>query len=149
VPFIGTDTHKDMLAAVVIDYQRRQLEQRTFANDMDGYEQLVAWATHFRANRIGVEGLGSFGRPAMLALQQAGFAVLAPATGAYDAGTSSAAQPPQDKSAGCTDHCPRRPPQAGPPRRANLWLPRGPASAGAGSKQAGGRTHPPGQSAVC
>lgn len=76
MPFIGIDTHKDTLAAVVIDDQGRQLDERTFANQMDGYDQLVAWAIRFETNRIGVEGSGSFGRPAALALQQAGFAVV-------------------------------------------------------------------------
>jgi transposase len=76
VHFIGIDAHKDTLAAAVIDEHGRPLEARTIANRPDGYAHLVAWVAHFGTGRIGIEGSGSLGRPAALALQEAGFGVV-------------------------------------------------------------------------
>jgi transposase len=74
--FIGIDAHKDTLAAVVIDEHGRQLDAQTFANEPDGYSELIQWATQFGTSRIGIEGSGSLGRQAAPALQEDGFAVV-------------------------------------------------------------------------
>jgi transposase len=76
VEFIGIDAHKDTLAAAIIDEHGRQLDAQTFANDPDGYSQLVEWAGKFGISRIGIEGSGSYGRQAALSLQDAGFVVV-------------------------------------------------------------------------
>lgn len=74
--FIGIDAHKDTLAAAVIDQQGRQLDARTFDNEPGGYAELIQWAAEFETSRIGIEGSGSLGRQAALALQGARFAVV-------------------------------------------------------------------------
>jgi transposase len=76
VHFIGIDAHKDTLAATVIDEQGRQLDAQTFANQPDGYRELIQWAGQFGADRVGIEGSGSLGRQAALALQHANLAVV-------------------------------------------------------------------------
>jgi transposase len=73
---MGIDAHKDTLAAAVIDEHGRQLEVQTFANEPAGYNQLIAWAARCGTSRIGIEGSGSLGRRAALALQEAGFVVV-------------------------------------------------------------------------
>ena len=74
--FIGIDAHKDTLAAAVIDDQGRQIGAKTFANTHDGYTELIQWAGQSDTTRIGIEGSGSLGRQAALALQHAGFVVV-------------------------------------------------------------------------
>jgi transposase len=74
--FIGIDAHKDTLAAAAIDEQGRQLDAKTFANEPDGYSELIEWVGQFGIERIGIEGSGSLGRHAALALQGAGFTVV-------------------------------------------------------------------------
>jgi transposase len=76
VAFIGIDAHKDTLAAAAIDEHGRQLDAGTFPNEPHGYSELVQWATQFGITRIGIEGSGSLGRQAALALQNAGFVVV-------------------------------------------------------------------------
>jgi transposase len=76
VQFIGIDAHKDTLAAAAIDEQGRQLDARTFANDPVGYGELIQWAGQFGIGRIGIEGSGSLGRQAALALQGTSFVVV-------------------------------------------------------------------------
>jgi transposase len=73
---IGIDAHKDTLVAAAVDSQGRQLDSRTFLNHADGYADVIRWSASFEPARIGVEGSGSLGRQATLALQAAGFAVV-------------------------------------------------------------------------
>jgi transposase len=76
VHFIGIDTHKDTLAACAVDEHGRPVGQATFDNDPAGHADLVGWTLGHRPNRVGVEGSGSLGRPATLALQAGGLAVV-------------------------------------------------------------------------
>jgi transposase len=76
VHFIGIDPHKDTLAACAVDAHGRPVSQASFPNDPGGYADLVAWALAHRPDRIGVEGAGSLGRQATLALQRGGLIVV-------------------------------------------------------------------------
>jgi hypothetical protein len=76
VHFIGIDPHKDTLAACAVDPHGRPVAQASFPNDPAGYADLVAWALAHRPDRIGVEGAGSLGRQATLALQHRGLTVV-------------------------------------------------------------------------
>lgn len=74
--WIGIDAHKDTLAVAEVDDQGRQLDCRTFVNNPDGYTELVHWLADRCTQRVGIEGSGSLGRQAALALQRANFAVV-------------------------------------------------------------------------
>jgi transposase len=76
VHFIGIDPHKDSLAACAVDPHGRPVTHITFPNDPAGHADLVAWALDHHPDRIGVEGAGSLGRQATLALQHGGLAVV-------------------------------------------------------------------------
>jgi hypothetical protein len=76
VHFIGIDPHKDTLAACAVDHHGRPVSHASFPNDPGGYADLVTWALGYRPDRIGVEGAGSLGRQATLALQRRGLAVV-------------------------------------------------------------------------
>ncbi len=69
---IGIDSHKDTLAACLADEVGRAVQHRCFDNTPRGNQQLVAWARSVNATRVGVEGSGHYGRPAALALLEAG-----------------------------------------------------------------------------
>jgi len=61
---IGVDTHKDTLAACLVDELGTALDERTFANDPTGHRALLDWASASSEATIGVEGSSSFGAPA-------------------------------------------------------------------------------------
>lgn len=72
---IGIDTHKDTLAACLVDELGVALEERTFDNDPAGHRALLDWASASAGATIGVEGSSSFGAPAARFLVAAGRAV--------------------------------------------------------------------------
>lgn len=69
---IGIDTHKDSLAACLVDALGVVLDERTFANDPAGHGALLAWAAAVPGVVIGVEGSASFGASAARSLLAAG-----------------------------------------------------------------------------
>lgn len=69
---IGIDTHKDSLAACLVDALGAVLDERTFANDPTGHGALLAWASAVPGVVIGVEGSASFGASAARSLLAAG-----------------------------------------------------------------------------
>ena len=72
---IGIGSHKDTLAACLADEAGRAVEHRSFDNTPGGCAGLVAWAQAGGVRRVGIEGSGDYGRPAALALAEAGLAV--------------------------------------------------------------------------
>jgi transposase len=60
---IGVDTHKDTLAACLVDGLGMARDEREFANDPAGHSAFAAWVTGLEAPgvRIGVEGSSSYG----------------------------------------------------------------------------------------
>ena len=73
---IGIDSHKDHLAACLIEETGRAVEHRLIGNTSRGHAELAAWAQHRGVGRVAVEGSGSYGRPAALVLLQAGVNVV-------------------------------------------------------------------------
>jgi len=62
---IGIDTHKANLAACAVDGLGTPIAERTFPNDRDGHQDLVAWAREVAPGAlIGVEGSASYGAAA-------------------------------------------------------------------------------------
>jgi len=73
---IGIDTHKDTLAACVVDTLGMPRAECTFDNDPPGHRALLAWAQAADPDAvIGVEGSASFGAPAARFLIAAGCSV--------------------------------------------------------------------------
>jgi transposase len=71
---IGVDTHKDTLAACLVDGLGRALEERPFANDRAGHAAFAAWVAGLEGTvRVGIEGSSSYG--AALARHLAGAGV--------------------------------------------------------------------------
>ena len=60
----GIDTHKDTLAVAVVDDSGRLVAGGDVPNTERGFAQLVDMFTAHRVQRVGIEGSGSFGRPA-------------------------------------------------------------------------------------
>ena len=59
---IGVDTHKASLAACAIDGLGRPISERSFANNPQGHEQFLRWASALPLpRRIGLEGAGGYG----------------------------------------------------------------------------------------
>ena len=60
---IGVDTHKHVHVAVALDAIGGRLDDRSFAADRSGYEQLITWALAFGAKQLtfAIEGTGSYG----------------------------------------------------------------------------------------
>ncbi len=73
---IGIDSHKDTLMGCVIDQALRQVGTRCVPNTSGGRARLVAWARETGAGRVAIEGSGHYGRPAALALVEAGIEVV-------------------------------------------------------------------------
>lgn len=69
---IGIDTHKETLAACVVDELGTALDERTFSNNPAGHRALLDWASGSPGATIGVEGSSSFGAPAARFLVAAG-----------------------------------------------------------------------------
>ena len=60
---IGIDSHKDTLAACLVDHLGTPLEYRNISNTPAGHRQLVDWAQTQNAARMAIEGSGTYGRP--------------------------------------------------------------------------------------
>jgi transposase len=74
---IGIDTHKATLAACAIDETGQVRGEAAFANDPDGFEQLLAWLRGLsEIERIGLEGSAGYGAAAARFLLAAGEAVV-------------------------------------------------------------------------
>ena len=69
---IGIDTHKETLAACLVDELGTALAEQTFDNDPGGYDALLEWASASPEAIVGVEGSSSFGAPAARFLIAAG-----------------------------------------------------------------------------
>ncbi len=62
---VGIDTHKDSLAACVVDELGAPLAERTFANDPAAHEALWSWVTAAAPGAtIGIEGSSRYGAAA-------------------------------------------------------------------------------------
>ena len=72
---IGIDSHKDTLAACLVDELGVPLEYRTIANTPAGHRELVGWAQTTDVARVAVEGSGALGRPVAVAALRAGLDV--------------------------------------------------------------------------
>jgi transposase len=69
---IGVDTHKDTLAACVVDGTGRALAERTFSNDRGAHGALLEWVRAIGGRRrFGIEGAGGFGAGLARALEEA------------------------------------------------------------------------------
>lgn len=75
---IGVDTHKDTLAACLVDGPGVAREERAFGNDPAGHAALAAWARGLGEPglRIGVEGSSSYGAALARHLVAAGLAAV-------------------------------------------------------------------------
>ena len=73
---IGIDAHKDTLVGCLIDGAGRPVQHRSIANTPAGHGKLVGWAQSAGAARVAIEGAGSYGRRAALALSAGGVAVV-------------------------------------------------------------------------
>ena len=70
---VGIDTHKDSLAACVVDELGDPLAQRTFENDRRAHEALLAWIRATAEDpTIGIEGSAMYGAAAARFLLDAG-----------------------------------------------------------------------------
>lgn len=73
---VGIDTHKDSLAACVVDDVGNPLAERTFANDHRAHEALLAWTRAAAGDAtIGIEGSSRYGAAAARFLIAAGATV--------------------------------------------------------------------------
>ena len=72
---IGIDSHKDSLAACLVDELGTPLDERTFSNDPGGHRALFAWVAAGPEVTVGIEGSASFGAPAARSLVAAGATV--------------------------------------------------------------------------
>lgn len=75
--FAGADSHKDTLAAAVIDpITGRVVERLQVANREAGFARLLDLVTSLEVVRIGIEGSGGYGWPAALWLLEHGVTVV-------------------------------------------------------------------------
>ena len=68
----GIDSHKDTLAACVIDPTGRPVEHQTFDNTPQGHRKAIGWLRRRNVVRVGIEGSGSYGRPLAVRLAAEG-----------------------------------------------------------------------------
>lgn len=68
----GIDSHKDTLAACVIDPAGRPVEHQTFDNTPQGHRKAIGWLRRHNIARVGIEGSGSYGRPLAVRLTAEG-----------------------------------------------------------------------------
>jgi hypothetical protein len=60
--FLGVDSHKDSLAACLVDQTGAQLTAATFLNTPDGHGDLLAWVGRSgQLTRAGIEGAANLG----------------------------------------------------------------------------------------
>jgi transposase len=57
--FVGVDSHKDTLAACVVDGSGREVRSSVFRNTPSGHREFHDWAG--RAERFGIEGSANLG----------------------------------------------------------------------------------------
>ena len=69
---VGIDSHKDTLAACVIDEIGRPMGYRSFENTAGGHDEALAWVRELDVDRVAIEGSGSYGRVLALCLVDAG-----------------------------------------------------------------------------
>ncbi len=70
---VGIDSHKEMLAACIVDRLGRVLGAQPFSNTPEGHEELLVWARgHGEIDRFGIEGSGGFGRAVARRLDKEG-----------------------------------------------------------------------------
>ena len=72
---IGIDSHKDTLAACVVDHLGAPIEYRSIANTPEGHRELVDWGQAWHPVKVAVEGSGTLGRPVAVAALRAGLDV--------------------------------------------------------------------------
>ena len=72
---IGIDSHKDTLAACVVDHLGAALEYRDIANTPAGHREVVDLARAWHPVKVAVEGSGTLGRPVAVAALRAGLDV--------------------------------------------------------------------------
>lgn len=60
--FAGIDTHKGTPAVAVVDQLGRQLASEQLPNTEPGFLELVELLEAHSVGRVGIEGLGNFGR---------------------------------------------------------------------------------------
>lgn len=73
---VGIDSHKDTLAAAVIDEIGRDRGFRNFGNTPGGHGEALAWVRELDASRVAIEGSGGYGRALALCLVDAGVDVV-------------------------------------------------------------------------
>jgi transposase len=74
--FLGIDSHKDSLAACLVDQAGTQLTSATFPNTPDGHGDLLAWVGRAgQLTRAGIEGAANLGAGLARLLHQQGLAV--------------------------------------------------------------------------
>ena len=76
--FVGIDCPKHRHAAALLDARGGLIATLQFANQPEGYRQLIAWLVERDAAAaiVGIENPAGFGRPLATALAGAGFEVL-------------------------------------------------------------------------
>ena len=73
----GTDTHKDLQVAAVVDERDRVLGSQSFSTTRQGYRQMLAWMGSFvEVQRIGIESTGSYETGLLRFVQKAGVEIL-------------------------------------------------------------------------
>ena len=65
---IGIDSHKDLLAAALLDNLGRLIEYRPVENTIEGHKQVLAWCVEAGCSKAAIEGSGNYGRPLAVAL---------------------------------------------------------------------------------
>jgi transposase len=74
--FLGVDSHKDSLAACLVDQTGAQLAAATFLNTPDGHGDLLAWlGLSGQLTRAGIEGAANLGAGMARLLHQQGLDV--------------------------------------------------------------------------
>ena len=73
--YLGVDSHKDSLAACIVDVAGREVHARTFANTTVGHRQLLRWARTGGVQRFGIECTGTYGAALAKALLAEGLDV--------------------------------------------------------------------------
>ena len=108
---IGIDSHKDTLAAYLVDHLGTPVEYRNIANTPNGHRQLVDWAQTHNAVRVAIEGSGTYGRPAAVAAVTAGLGCSGGATPVDRPGSAPGPYPDQNRPGRRVGDCPDRSPR--------------------------------------
>jgi len=70
--YLGVDSHKDSLAASIVDVAGREVKAHTFTNTPVGHRQLLRWALAGGVERFGIECSGTYGAALAKVLLAAG-----------------------------------------------------------------------------